>query len=338
MFTEKLVTIGGGTGTHTLLSGLKKFPFSITSIVTVADSGGSTGRLRDEFGALPVGDFRMALTALASGEEESNILRQLFLYRFDRGSDGLRGHNFGNLFLVAMADILGSYDKAIKYTSEILNVRGRVLPVTNMPVDLFAEYEDGSVIKGEALIDTPIEGHDGKKKIIKLWSEPYAPIDVDAMQAILDADYIIFGPGDLYTSILPNIIVDGTAAALCKTNAKLIYVMNLVTKYGQTHEFTAKTHVDELTKYVGKGPDFVLINSETLPTEVLENYKIENAFPVVDDLLQDDVSIRRASIIATTTVKSIKGDSLHRSLLRHDSDKLAWEIVKIVTENALLKT
>ena len=206
----KVVVIGGGTGSHTLLSGLKKYPFDLTSIVTVADSGGSTGRLRDEFGSLPVGDFRMALTALAPTDEEAEILRKLFLYRFDKGEAGLKGHSFGNLFLVALGNILGSNEKAIQYTSKILRVTGKVLPVTSQPLNLVAEYEDGSILYGEASIDEPPKGHNGKQRIKKLWVEPDLVITADASYEILNADYVILGPGDLYTSILANIVINGT--------------------------------------------------------------------------------------------------------------------------------
>lgn len=332
----KVVVIGGGTGTHTVLSGLKKYPFELTSIVTVADSGGSTGRLRDEFGALPVGDFRMALTALAPSDEESDILRQLFLYRFDKGEDGLKGHNFGNLFLVALGDILNSTRKAIEYTSRILRVTGRVMPVTAKSINLVAEYEDGTILYGEANIDEPPKNHNGKQRIKKLWVEPASVINADASQAILDADYIVLGPGDMYTSLLANVVVDGTAAAIKKSKAELIYVSNIMTKYGQTHGFTAKDHVEEITKYVGRYPDVVLLNSSEYPKKILKRYEKEFAYPVKGQLSGYKKSaVVKANLLAEEVVKKPSGDVLKRSLLRHDSDKLAWEIVKIIKERDL---
>lgn len=326
-----VVTIGGGTGSHTVLSGLKKYPINLTAVVTAADSGGSTGRLRDEFGFLPVGDFRMALAALASSEEEAQLLRKLFLYRFSKGEDGLKGHNFGNLFIVAMADIVGSYDKAIEYTSRILNVKGRVLPITSEPVNLHAEYEDGSKLSEEANIDEPPKEHDGKLKITKLWVEPGIPIARKTSRAILEADYIILGPGDLYTSIFPNLVVRGTKTSVEKSGAKIIYVENLMTKYGQTYGYTAKDHVEEVKKYLGKYPDFVLINNTKLPERILEDYKEENDFPVNDNLEENDFyEIIREDILVPKEIKKVSGDTVKRSLLRHDPDKLAWEIIKVI--------
>lgn len=335
-FPTRVITIGGGTGTHTVLSGLKKYPFNLTAIVTVADSGGSTGRLRDEFGALPVGDFRMALTALASTDEEADILRDLFLYRFDKGQDGLKGHNFGNLFLVAMADVLGSYEKAIEYASKILRINGTVIPVTSEPVDLCAKYEDGTVLEEEALIDEPSERFNGKQRIVDLWVKPNLPITKEAMRAILEADFIVLGPGDLYTSIFPNLVAKGTKAALKKSEAKIIYVVNLMTKYGQTYKFSAQDHVEEVKKYLGRYPDFVLINNADYPERILKEYKKEFDYPVKDDLNKNtSFEVVRANILVPRKIKKSKGDAIRRSLMRHDPDKLAWEIVKIVKESNL---
>jgi uncharacterized cofD-like protein len=331
----KVVVIGGGTGTHTILSGLKKYPFDLTSVVTVADSGGSTGRLRDEFGDLPVGDFRMALAALAP-DEEAEVLRKLFLYRFDKGEKGLKGHNFGNLLLVALGDILGSYEKAIQYASLILRVKGQVLPITSQPVTLVAEYEDGSVQYGEAAIDDPPKSHDGKMKIKKLWVEPEVVISKKTSLEILQADYIILGPGDLYTSLLANIVVNGTATSLKKSKAKIIFVVNLVTKYGQTHDFTAKDFIEEMAKYIDRYPDFVLMYSDEFPKRILKKYEGEKAYPVKDDLKSFKKSeVIHAKLLAQEEIKKPSGDVLKRSLLRHDPDKLAWEIVKIIKETDL---
>lgn len=332
---KKIVTIGGGTGTHTLLSGLKQYPFELTAIVTAADSGGSTGRLRDEFGVLPVGDFRMALTALTASDEEGDLLRELFLYRFEKGEKGLKGHNFGNLFLVAMTDVLGSYDKAVSYTGRILRIKGNVLSITEKPFDLVAEYENGKVIRGEAKIDEPNKSHNGKQRIVDLWSEPELPINTEAMRAILEADYVVLGPGDLYTSIFPNLVINGTKAAIKKSNAKVIYVVNLVTKYGQTFGFTAKDHVEELKKYLGNYPDFVLANSTELPERILKNYAEENDYPVVDDLSDEDYEVIRADVLVPRKIERKAGDKVKRSLLRHDPDKLAWEIIKLIKDRDL---
>ncbi|HEY4486202.1 MAG TPA: gluconeogenesis factor YvcK family protein [Candidatus Paceibacterota bacterium] len=329
---KNIVVIGGGTGTYTVLSGLKKYPsdlFDITAIVTVADSGGSTGRLRDEFGYLPVGDFRMALVALADDSDVGQALRSLFLHRFEKG-EGLKGHNFGNLFLVALTDIFGSEEKAIEYASQILRIRGKVLPISKQKLTLSAEYEDGSILHGETHIDEPPEGHDGKKRIKKLWVDEGAVISESAKEAIEGADLIIVGPGDLYTSILANIVVGGAQEALASSRGKFLYISNLMSKYGQTHGFSVKDHLDELTTYAGRVPDYVLVNSEPLPGDILEKYAEQQEFQVVDDL--KDVSgqrIIRGNLLAFSEQKKNSGDTLKRSLIRHDSEKIASVVISL---------
>lgn len=326
---NNIVTIGGGTGTYTVLSGLKKQSGwnNIAAIVAVTDSGGSTGRLRDEFGYLPVGDFRMALVALAS-EESENVLRDLFLHRFDKGSE-LAGHNFGNLFLVAMTDILGSEEKAIEYTSSVLRTRGDVIPVATDRLTLVAEYENSEVVRGEAAIDEPEEDHDATQHITKLWVEPESTrIDKHASQAMQAADCIVLGPGDLYTSTLACVVVPGVAETLQKTDAKLVYVTNLMTKYGQTNDFNVSDHVKELERYAGRKMDHVIINTTPLPDDILKKYHAQDEFPVEDDLDQDE-RVVRADLLATEEITKPSGDTLKRSFIRHDSDKLAAVIKKV---------
>lgn len=325
---KKVVVIGGGTGSFTVLSGLKKFPLDLTAIVTVADSGGSTGRLRDEFGYLPPGDFRMALVALSQEAEDEQVLRRLFLYRFAQGEDGLKGHNFGNLFLTVLTDILGSEESALEYASKILRVKGRVLPVTTEDVCLMASYSDGSVLQGETYIDEPPLEHDNSQKITDLWLEPEAVCTPQVTQTLLTADLIILGPGDLYTSILANVIVKGVSQAIRKSSAKIAYIVNLMTKFGQTTGFTAKDHVDELAKYVGRYPDLVVVNDSPFPKEVLDLYAEEEEFPVVDNLQNDSYEVLREDIVADQLSEKSSSDKLKRSLIRHDSDKLAWELMK----------
>jgi len=326
-----IVTVGGGTGTYTVLSGLKKQDCwnRISAIVAVTDSGGSTGRLRDEFGSLPVGDFRMALIALSS-EVGENILRDLFLYRFEKGS-GLSGHNFGNLFLVAMTDILGSEEKAIEFTSRILRTQGNVIPVSPEKLTLVAEYEDGTVIRGEASIDEPEEKHDGTKHITNLWVEPKScRADVHADETIRDANCVVLGPGDLYTSTLACVAVPGVAIALQETSGKLVYVLNLMTKYGQTHGFKASDFISEFTKYVGREPNHILVNTTPLPEDVLKVYEQQNEFPIEDDL-KDDNRVIRGNFVASEIITKPSGDVLKRSLIRHDSEKLATVLKDICT-------
>ena len=328
--SRNVTVMGGGTGTFTVLSGLKHNDnFTLSAIIAVTDSGGSSGRIRDEYGILPVGDIRQALAALADAEDGDSLLRQLFLYRFDRGD--MEGHSFGNLFLTAMTDILGSEEKAIRYASQVLKIKGRVLPITTKDVDLVAKYEDGSVLVGEAEIDDPSDKHDSTAHISELSIQPTARISKAAKETILNSDAIILGPGDLYTSLLANFTVSGAKTALASSRAKFIYISNLMTKYGQTHKMTAKEHVDEILRYTGRRPDFVIISNDSLPPQILKQYRKANAYQVIDDLSPDfdDVAIRR-SIASKVVTPKIKGNAVTRSLIRHDSKKLATILESVI--------
>ena len=331
---QKVVVVGGGTGTFAVLSGLKKYhsELDLSAIVTMADAGGSTGRLRDEFGHLPVGDVRMALAALATDvEAHDQLVRELFLYRFDKGN-GLSGHNFGNLLLTALTDILGNEVDAITTASRILRVRGQVIPVTADNVHLQAVYDDGVVVVGEHHIDEPpVERQ--SHRIVSVSLTPTAQLSLPAKETIESADKIIFGPGDLYTSILPNCVVEGFAEAVQKSQARLFYVSNLMTKAGQTNNMSVANHVDALEAVLGRKIDSVIINQDALPTQLLERYAAEQEFPVVDDMESaSQQQVIRAHILAQEETVTKKGDVLRRSLLRHDSAALAqvlmtaWEV------------
>lgn len=327
---KRIVVIGGGTGTHTVLSGLKKYvpDVALQVIVTMADSGGSTGRLRDEFGYLPVGDVRMALAALADEDEATGrLLRELFLHRFDKGN-GLSGHNFGNLFLVALTDILKSEEEAIRVASRVLRVKGEVLPVTTTRADLVAEYEDGVVVRGETLIDEP-HGYRDQKRITKLYTEPACTLTESARQAVGDADVVILGPGDLYTSLLANCVVDGVEEALQETNAIIVHVANLMTKFGQTTNMGVQEHVDTLVEYIKRKPDLVFVNNEPLPSDLLQKYSEKGEGPVVDNA-NGAYQVVRGDFLAAEEVVTQKGDVLKRSLIRHDRDKLAAAIMQYI--------
>ncbi len=328
-----VVVIGGGTGTYTVLSGLKKYDdLKLKVIVNVTDSGGSTGKLRDQFGILPVGDFRQALVALAAEGNGNNLLRELFLYRFEKG-DGLKGHNFGNLLLTALTDILGSEQKAIRAASKILRIKGEVIMVAEDDVDLVAEYEDGSVLVGEAAIDEPNEKHNSEVRIKDLRIQPSTEISEKAKEALEAADYIIIGPGDLYTSLLSNVIVPGVGETIKKSKAKIIYIPNLMTKYGQTHGFKESDFVEEIKKYVGKYPEIVLINNSVLPKEALKRYEESHEFPVKSDLKDEKYQVIRKDLLNEEIIerKEEDVDIVKRSLIRHDSHKLADELYNIIT-------
>ena len=330
MAEKKIVVIGGGTGTHTVLQGLKRYQpaVELSAIVTMADSGGSTGRLRDEFGFLPVGDVRMALAALArESSEHEQLLRKLFMYRFERG-EGLTGHSFGNLLLIALRDILGSEDAAIAAAGEVLQVAGTVIPVTTTPTTLVATYDDGLIVEGEHAIDAP-SSERSTHRISQLALSPATTLSPRAAVAIAAADLVVLGPGDLYTSVLANCVVDGMAAALQTTSAKLVYIVNLMTRAGQTHNFTARDHMTEVATYIKRTPEYVIYNTTPLPADLLVKYAAEDEYPVALDITSDPVAIS-GDFLATDQVVSARGDAVRRSYIRHDSDKLAAALMALV--------
>jgi len=331
MLKKKVVVVGGGTGTHTVLQGLRRFAdtLDIAAVVSMADSGGSTGRLRDEFGFLPIGDVRNALTALASeGNQSDALLRQLFLYRFDRGT-GLEGHNFGNLFLTALRDILGGEVEAIAAASRILKVSGRVIPVTIDDAQLVAEYDDGLVIIGENEIEESLQTRN-ESRIVSLSLSPKAKITKEAAQAIVDADLLVFGPGDLYTSILANCIVEGFIEAVQASSAKIVYVCNLMSKRGQTIGMHAAEHVAEISKHIGRSPDVALINTTIFRSDLLSNYAVEGDHPILNNCVGDVCTIEALPLASSEEVVLSSGDVVKRSLIRHDSDLLAEVLVSLI--------
>jgi len=263
---KKIVVIGGGTGTYTVLSALRGRPVYLSAIVSMSDDGGSTGVLREEFGILPTGDVRRAIVALSKHPDE--LLAKLFNYRFREGSSaqagGLNGHNFGNLIITALERICGDFEKAIAEASRLLAVEnGEVIPVTLSNVQLLAELENGSTIKGETNIDIP--KHDGELAINKVWLEPSAKANPRALKALRQADLIVMGPGDLYTSVLPNLLVKGVSEAIVQSKAKKVFICNLMTKYGETHGFVAKDFIEALENYLGEGVlDGIILNNQNI--------------------------------------------------------------------------
>src|SRR3989344_6673799 len=311
MANKKIVVIGGGTGIFSVLSGLKNYNVDLSAVVTMADNGGSTGSLREEFGILPPGDVRRALLALST--TDNKILSELLNYRFREGV-GLKGHTFGNLMLTALERLTGSFPRAIDEASKILAVRGRVIPVTLQKLNLCAELEDGSVINGETNIDIP--NHDGHLKIKRLWLKPKAKINPVAEEAIYAANAAVIGPGDLYTSIMPNLLVHGVSEALHKSKAKKVYVTNLMTKFGETNNFRAEDFVNIITRALNGGSlDYVLVNNKKPNLERLKKYAEEKAMFVG----WDDLPPKPTPIL---------GDFLRpKGFLRHDPDKLASTIL-----------
>lgn len=326
---KKVVVIGGGTGTYTVLLGLKKYPLDLSVIVSMTDSGGSNRVLRDEFGLLPTSDIRQCMVALAS-ETSDELLRNLFTYRYNQGT-GITGMTFGNLFMAALTDIYGSQEKAIEKTCEMLKVQGNIIPVTFDDSHLVARYENGKQVLGEHYIDE-VSQEQGKFRIVELEVFPKALANPKAISAIKEADLIVIGPGDLYTSIICNLVVDGIPKALKDSKAKKVFVVNLMTRYGQTNNFSAKQHLEEIEKYLGKGViDTCLTNKfKKFPRGVLARYKEEKAQVVKDDLVGTKaLMVVRKSLVSDSVYKKDSGDRLHRSLIRHDSKKLAKEIISL---------
>lgn len=321
----RVITIGGGTGSYVTLMGLKKYDLKLTAIVTMTDSGGSSGKLRDELGVLPPGDVRQCLVALS---ESSKLLRDMFNYRFEGG--GLKGHSFGNIFLSTLEKNTGSMKKAISEIGKILRIKGNVVPITFSKSDLCVELEDDKKIIGETHIDV-VDKIEKRAKIVEAFLEPKAEINEDAKKAIDQADFIIIGPGDLYTSIIPNLLVNGAADAIKNSKAKKIFVMNLMTKYGQTTLYSAKNHVDDLEKYLGKNVfDYVLINSKMPHRNTLSWYEEYGEHPVANDLKDSNYKVLSKNLIRDVIVKADRNDVLRRGIIRHDPEKLAAEIIKII--------
>ncbi len=325
---KNIVIIGGGTGTFTLLSGLRKFPTNNSVIVSTADDGGSTGRLREELGVIPPGDIRQCLVGLSYTDE---ILRKLFSYRFERGS--LKGHALGNIIIAALEKITGGIEKSIIEAAKLLNVRGQVVPVTLFPTKLTAILEDGKKIFGEHFIDEP--RHSGRLKIKGLRLSPNYPANPRALRLIREAHAIIFGPGDLFTSTLPNLLVKGTVEAIKKSKAQKILITNIMTKYGQTNRFKASDFIEVLQKYLGReGLDAAIVNTHKPKTKFLRAYHKQKSLFVEPDLetvKKMGVKVVAKPMISTKTYIRNRADVLQRSLLRHDSDKLAGMIYSILS-------
>ena len=311
----KVVVIGGGTGLSTMLRGLKQYTSHITAIVTVGDDGGGSGKLREDLGMLPPGDIRNCILALADTEP---LMEDLLQYRFTEGS--LKGQCFGNLFLAAMAGISENFEDAVQKMSSVLAVKGKVLPVTLDDMKLIAELENGEIIEGESKI--PSEVIVRKTRIKKIAIKPIdaKPLE-EAIKAINNADVIIMGPGSLYTSIIPNLLVKGIPEAICKSPAKKVYISNVMTQPGETDGFKVSNHLKVLMDYgVAENIDYVIANNGIIPPDIKEKYAKENAELVVLDY--ENISNLNVNVIEADLIKITK------RYVKHNAEKLAELIIK----------
>lgn len=323
---KKVVIMGGGTGIFPVISALKHLNTDITSVVTVSDSGGSTGRIRDEFGFQPVGDLRQSLAALAESEGQEWI-KKILLYRFERGT-GLKGHNLGNLILTALQDMTGNTTQALEIAEKVFRLDGKVIPVTQENVNLQIHFTDGTSAIGEHTLDAKTKQ---PKKIKDISLVPEADLNPQAIIALEEADLIIIGPGDYYASLMAVLVAKGLASAFKKTQAKVLYIVNLMTRLTQTQDMTAKDHVTGIEKAIGQNVDFILVNNAAIDQPTLDLYAHESEYPVEDDLTTDHRVIRQA-IISDTLVHKSAVDTTHRSLLRHDSQKLEKVLRKMLAD------
>ena len=308
-----VTVVGGGHGLSVLLRGIKSATSNVTAVVTVADDGGSSGRLREELGIIPPGDLRNCLVALADTEP---LMEKLFQYRF-RGKSELAGHSFGNLFIAAMNEVTGDVEKALQESSKVLAVKGQVLPASKEHVRLDAIMEDGTVVEGESHIP------EVQKRIhrVRLFPENPQPVQ-SALAALTAADAIILGPGSLYTSIMPNLLVSGVAEALRKSKAVKIYICNVMTQPGETDGYTASMHAKAIIDHGGKGViDYMLVNSHPISSEMQAYYAEKGAYPVEVD----------EEAINALGIGFVKADIINESdVIRHDPDKLCRSVMKMV--------
>lgn len=307
----KIVVIGGGTGLSALLRGLKEYTRNLTAIVTVADDGGSSGKLRHEMGILPPGDVRNCLVALADTE---NIMEDLFSYRFETGT--LQGHSLGNLFLAGLTDMFGDFQKGIEQVSKVFALRGNVYPSTLEQIVLVAELTDGKLIKGETAVRTT----EGKIKRVFLEPGDCHPLP-DALKALEEADLIVLGPGSLYTSVLPNLLVPGLQEKIREVNAPCIYACNIMTEPGETDDYEVADHLQAIIDHCGpQFVDAVLANKQEIPEDLLANYAREGAGPVLGE----------ATAVEWLGAKYYAADLVQEgNVVRHDSKRLARELVNL---------
>lgn len=315
----KVVVVGGGTGLSVLLRGLKEYTTNITAIVTVADDGGGSGVLREDLGMLPPGDIRSCILALANTEP---TMEKLLQFRFKEGM--LKGQSFGNLFIAAMNEIYGSFEMAIKETSNVLAVTGKVLPMTLENVTLYAVLENGHTIKGESEI--PLKNKELASKIDHIYMEPKASYPLkEAVEAFKEADLIVLGPGSLYTSVIPNLLVNNIVDTIYKAKAPKVYISNVMIQPGETDGYTVLDHVNGILKHSRNDfLDYVIANTENIPDDILKKYIFDGSEPVVLGENDED-------ILNNKGIELIKGNliDIKKDYIRHDSFKLSEILMKI---------
>ena len=320
MKKKEVLVVGGGTGNHTTLTGLRNEDCNLSAVVAMTDSGGSSGRLREEMGHLPPGDIRRCLMALAAETPQANLMRRLFDYRFNSGN-GLSGHNFGNLLLTVLTEVTGNTISAIEEASQLLGIEGRVLPVTLTHSTLVARLENGEELSGESAID--LRRHDLDVGIDYIRLDPKAYVYPPVLDAIERADAIILGPGDIYTSVLPNLLVEDVAEAINASGAIKIHICNLMTKPGESDGFKASSFVKLLMDYLGTGEplDYLVVNDSPVPPRLLARYASDRQFPV--ELDREECS----QVVKEIIVGPVLASGVY---LRHDPSALARTIMEIV--------
>ena len=323
MNKKEVLVVGGGTGNHTTLTGLRNEDCNLAAVVAMTDSGGSSGRLREELGHLPPGDIRQCLMALAVESPQGNLMRRLFDYRFNSGN-GLSGHNFGNLLLTALTEVTGNTISAIEAASQLLGIKGSVLPVTLTHSTLVARLENGEELYGESVIDLRRDNLDVGIDYIRL--DPKAYVYPPVLDAIERADAIILGPGDIYTSVLPNLLVEDVAEAINASRAVKIHICNLMTKPGESDGFKASSFVKLLLDYLGTGEtlDYLVFNDSPFPARLVSRYAADRQYPVeldFDECRQVVKEIVTGPVLASGVY------------LRHDPVALARSIMEIVNRS-----
>lgn len=323
--------MGGGTGTVTVLTGLKKFPVELSAVPSIADNGGSSGELANDYGILPCGDTMKCLSALS--ESEDTALRDLLAHRITGEPGKITGHTISNVMFLAAQQITGSALRAVDFLHDLLRVKGRVIPASPQRAELCARLENGKILRGEDKIDMRPEDRapDERAPISEVFFSQIPEANLEAIQAIRAADAIVLGPGDLYTSLLPVLMVDGIADAVVESKATLIYVLNLATKHGETDGYPASRFVEVIEEYIGeKAVDYIIANTAPASEAVLERYRNAEEPPVVFDLGNSERVIRK-QLLSDKVVRPVPGDRVKRSLLRHDPERLAKAILSVLT-------